>query len=710
MWVVDRKSDSKLSKHRTRTSVSRHPRFARNNDGNIIFLFAFMLSVLFLFAGGAVDYTRWNAVRADMIESMDASSLALAQLSATDPDLTTEELKAYGRKFFEANFNYENNLLPGWNIEFTLDDEAVVLTCVTGKLKTYLLGVAGIKKLDIDKCVEITKRGSGRVELALVLDVTGSMGNKIDGVKKIDSLKDAVETLLDVMYGEKTESDNIKIGVVPFNAYVNVGEAASWKNAWSDRTAKAVYHGDRFIHVTKKGVVNVNRKVNHFKLFDSTPGTSWGGCVEARPYPLDELDVAPISTITTTTLNTAMTNPTQYASSSDQYEKRTYDAFDDAPAFALDTSELTDPVNFKWVPMFHPDEPDCNADWKGRCPLSNGNSYWTGVETFTIEGVPHVQNFWRSWFVDPEYADYDASDYWNRNFIDDQRYIGRYEGENTGRYAKIVQDFRMLDITPTALLNNRQKNWRNKMIELGVEDFYDTDITSADDSSTANSDEFILRNAYVGWWDATTKTYKYKYDLSPSVTSDRGPNLDCARPVLPLTNNRTTVETHVNSLGTNGNTNSANGAIWGWRLLSPEAPFTEGIGPEDTDYEKWQKAIVIMTDGNNTTSNLDTHWGSDLTAYGFERESRMGKNMDDADDMEDEFDNKLLRICYRMKQEGYLVYTIMFGLDSSSTEKVFRACASKPSEPYFHDAVDGEDLEEAFGQIAADLVDLHISK
>ncbi|MEX6634066.1 pilus assembly protein TadG-related protein [Hyphococcus lacteus] len=685
-------------------------RFAKDSGGNIIFLFAFMLSVLFLFAGGAVDYTRWNAVRADMIESMDASSLALAQLSATDPDLTTDELKAYGRKFFEANFNYENNLLAGWDIEFTLDDDAVVLTCVTGKLRTYLLGVAGIKKLDIDKCVEITKRGSGRVELALVLDVTGSMNNSIDGKKKIDSLKDAVEKLLDVMYGTKAESDNIKIGVVPFNAYVNVGEASSWTNDWADQNANATYHGARFIHVTENGDVDLDTKVNHFTLFNSTTGASWGGCVEARPYPLDELDVPPAGSITSTDLSSAMTNPPEYSASTNQYETRMYDAFDDAPSFKLSTSQLTNSANLKWVPMFHPDEPDCNANWRGRCPLSNGYSYWTAADTFTIGSLPHVQTRWRNWFVDPSYASYNEGDYWNRHFIDDETYIGRYKGAIAGRYAKIVQEFRMLGITPYSLLSSDQKDFHDYMEDLGVNDFYDIDITSSGDSSYADSDEFILRNAYVGWWDSATNKYKYKYDQSPSITSSRGPNLDCARPVLPLTNVRQTIEDHVNSLGTNGNTNSANGALWGWRILSPEAPFTEGIGPDDVDYGKWQKAVVIMTDGNNTTSNLDTHWGSDLTAYGFERESRMGANMDDANDMEDEFDNKLLRVCYRMRQEGYLVYTIMFGLNSSTTEKVFRACATKPSEPYFYDAVDGDDLEEAFGQIAADLVDLHISK
>ena len=325
--------------------------FAGNRDGNIVFLFSFMAVVLFFFAGGALDYTRWNAVRADMVESMDAASLALAQLSSADPNLTDAELKEYGRKFFEANFNYENALEPGWNIEFGLDNNALIITCITGNIKTYLLGVAGIHDLDIGKCVEITKKGSGRVELALVLDVTGSMDSSISGKKKIDSLKDAVEIMLDVMYGSDETSDNIKIGVVPFNANINAGGSTGWNSAWADTNAEAYYHGFRFFHVTEAGNVDMNTKVNHFKLYNSHANLNWQGCVEARPYPLDELDVPAGSAYTMAEINALMDIPAKYVSSSNIQDMRNYDAFDDAPSYKVADSVLTNAVNSKWVPV-----------------------------------------------------------------------------------------------------------------------------------------------------------------------------------------------------------------------------------------------------------------------------------------------------------------------------------------------------------------------
>ncbi|WP_425408687.1 pilus assembly protein TadG-related protein [Hyphococcus sp.] len=673
-------------------------RFGANRDGNIVFLFAFMATLLFLFAGGAVDYSRWNAVRADMVESMDAASLALAQLAANNPDLTEAELKDYGRKFFEANFNYEQNLEAGWNIVFALDNDAVVGTCITGRIDTYLLGAAGIKNLNIDKCVEITKKGSGRVELALVLDVTGSMDDKIDGEKKIDSLKDAVDTLMDVLYGGDETSENIKIGVVPFNANINPGGSTGWNNAWADTGAAAYYHGRRFFHVDKDGNVDMDTKVNHFTLYNTTPGADWQGCVEARPYPLDELDIPPGGSMSSTDLAVYMATPEEYQDEENDEEEEMYDAFNNAPAYSVDSSELTSSVNFNWVPVFLPDAADCNnsADCQSDSDYNNASGT-------TIYGTP-----WYGYYFDD--PDDDNNHKSNRNisesaygqnhyyFVNDNNYTHAGNAQ-FDKYAKVVHYFREVLSGDIA-----DSDFVDFLDELSIT------TTPLNDSNHGRGwQEYLLRMAYVGWWDPVTMTYKGKYDTPNS--SYISAEVDCPRPILPLTNVRDEVEDHVDSLYPNGNTDIAHGAAWGWRVLSKQAPFTEGIGPGDADYEKWQKAVVIMTDGENVVgSDNNTHYGSTQGQYGFAIEERMGVGRNSHSKMKNELDDKLLRVCHRMKAEGYLVYTIMFGLDSNSVRKMFKACATKPTAPYFHDAVDGNDLEDAFGDIAADLVDLHISK
>ncbi len=705
-----------------------------------------MSSVLFLFVGGSVDYARYNAVRADILDSLDAASLAVARMEEVHPDWTTTQLVTYGENFFIENARFEGDLLkPDHShystvsevISFDLtSDDTKVKACVNGSLETYLLPVVNIPYLEVVQCVGITKFGAGRIELALVLDVTGSMGwNDSGGTNKMTSLKKAVVAMLDVMFDTETQSDNLKIGVVPFNQHVNAGGASSWVSTWGDVNGQALYNGARFIHVDENGNVDVNTKVNHYTLFASDPDSSWEGCVESRPYPLDELDTPPGVSTTTTFLTDAMTAP----SSSDEPDSTMRSAFTNMPAINSNVTlaELATAANSAFVPVFLGDEPDCDSGWNGRCPAYNGYSYWSATETISIGGSNYSQTYARNWFSDPDDASgIDDDDYRNENYIDDEQFTGRYAGVNAGYYARVVEQFRALE-NPSGSYTAAQQAFRDYMVDMGVGNtrFTDPDVTSATDTSSLDYDEFILRSAYVGWWNPATSQYDHKYDISKSSTSD-GPNpKDCPPAILPMTDTRADIDGGdadddglpdggiLASLTANGGTNISNGAVWGWRVVSDGLPFTESTGPGDTGPDgtaenDWQRAVVIMTDGENDFGDRDTHWGSSISSYGYEVEERMGDGIDEADgsggtngNMEDEADNKLLRICRRMKQENILVYTIVFDVSTgSNVDTRMKSCATEPNEPYYFNAPNASELEDAFSKIASDLVDLHVSQ
>lgn len=681
-------------------------RFARNRDGNIAILFVFVFSLLVLFTGGAVDYARYNAVRAELIESMDSAGLAIAQLSAMDKSLSDAELKDYGKRFFHENFRHEGNV-KNLDVDFTVTS-ATITPVVSGEIKTLFLGVGmdllaqithdatiatKLEFLDLATDTEITRHGSGKIELALVLDVTGSMRSN----GKIVSLRDAVDNLLQVMYDTKTSDPNIKVGVVPFNAHVNPGAASSWNMGWGDENAQAVYHGAHFFHVDENGDVDVNKKVNHFRLFESVPGTEWKGCFEARPYPLDELDNGPGQSTPASTLTGALVTPTI----AQEPDARIRLAFDRAPNLALNASDVGKIENSRWVPYFREDEPDCY----------NSASYcrggWSDNEAYTLNGVKiwvkdefggKIKGYW---FDDPGEDGQNRNSYDNRWFINDKNYSYRNKGEAYARYAKTVTDFRYVTNHSFAQLDNYWDGVKTRFADLGA--------------TSLGLDEYIVRNAYVGWWNPATNQYDYKYDLPASIdenisdndSSMRGPNKDCPAPILPLTDDRSKVETHMDTLFPNGNTNSANGMVWGWRVLSPGAPFTEGA--EYTDKE-WSKAVVLMTDGQNTIGSRNTHKESSITSYGYAIDGRMGAGMTNPNTMRNQLDEKLLRTCHRMKKEGILVYSIVFGLNDANLEEVFRSCATSPAAPHYFKAPSGADLEAAFGTIAQDLVKLHVSR
>ncbi len=670
-------------------------RFSRDRNGNIAILFVFMSTVLFLFVGGAVDYTRWNAIRADMIESMDAASLAVAQLAAADDTLTATQLETYGDVFFRENFDYEDQLLSGWNIDFDLANDAIISTCITGKLATFLLGVAGITELDIDKCVEITPQGAGRIELALVLDVTGSMSwNDSNGQNKLNSLRTAVTALLDVLFEGNPTSQNVKVGVVPFNQHVNAGASSGWSNGWGDTTGLAAYNGARFFHVNENGIVQAMRKVNHYDLFSSDPDRSWDGCVEARPYPLDELDTEPGISTSSAVITAAMQTP----SSADEPDSLVRSAFSSMPNLNTEftLTGLSSANNSRWVPVFLGDEPDCN----NYDDCDNGDYSESG----TVNGVS-----WNGyWFDDPDDDNVltwvRERSYSNRYYIDDHDFTNDNQGTPFNKYVPIVNHFR--EVNQGNMSDPPFLNWMTKQ---GIKPL-----------TGYGKQEYILRTGYVGWWNTVTQTYDYRYDL-PKGSSSKGPNYSaCPEPILPLTDTRADIDGSgtgiMEQLVATGATNIPAGVVWGWRVVSPDIPFAEAIGPGETGpdssvFEDWQKAVVIMTDGENVFSGRSTHWGSSISAFGYEIEERMGDGVDQSYKMENEADNKILRICRRMKQENILVYTIVFDVNAGSTiENIFKSCASEPTAPYFFNAPDGDQLATAFGDIADDLVKLHISK
>jgi hypothetical protein len=694
--------------------------FRRDERGAIAILFALLLVPLLLFVGGAIDFTRYNAVRADLIESMDAAGLAMAQMDAINPpeisDLEgaerEEALKEYGRQFFHENFKFAS-IVEGLSIDFTVT-RTTITPHATGRLKTVLLsaaqaamrdGSSGLEALELTTDTEITRRGSGRIELALVLDVTGSMADPVGGVDKIDSLRDAVDNLLDVMYGDRISDPNIKIGIVPFNAYVNPGGSDSWEASWGDQNALAPYHGARFFHVDANGNVDMSRRVNHYALFSSVTGGSWMGCVEARPYPLDELDTSPGVSISTSDVTAARDVPSAAA----EPDARVRLAFTRAPNFSLATATLASAAASRWVPMFRADEPNCASSG------SNCWGSWNDNENYVISGSTFTVNMDGYKIDDPSEDGKNNSSYSNRSFISDSLYSNRNQsGEQDARYWKVAHQIR-----------HAQGDTSYGPLDANLTAF--RDFLASYNGAQVGSDEYVGRMAYPGWWDPVTSTYKWKYDQSPSIdesisdtdSSMRGPNEDCPASILDLTDKREDVETKMDQLFPNGNTNSANGMVWGWRLLSPQAPFTAGVDQSGGQNTQWQKAIVLMTDGQNTVSNSSTHLQSAPSAYGYEIEQRMGIGVNNADDsdsaysassMRDQLDEKLLRICRRAKQENILVYTIIFGLDDVNLEQVFKSCATSPTAPYYYKAPTRDQLEAAFGQIAQDLVNLHVSR
>ena len=108
-----------------------------------------------------------------------------------------------------------------------------------GTMLASLLKAVGIKHIGFNNQATVRK-GKGTVEVALVLDNSGSMGGQ-----PIADLRTAAQNLVSVLYTGYEGTDKVKVGVVPFAAAVNVGP--QYKTAaWMDTTGASPVHFENF--------------------------------------------------------------------------------------------------------------------------------------------------------------------------------------------------------------------------------------------------------------------------------------------------------------------------------------------------------------------------------------------------------------------------------------------------------------------------------
>jgi hypothetical protein len=212
---------------------------------------------------------------------------------------------------------------------------------------------------------------------------------------------------------------------------------------------------------------------------------------------------------------------------------------------------------------------------------------------------------------------------------------------------------------------------------------YTTYVT---DGVTGNQDTRLRRSAkYVG----QNKT---------------NPNADCnMQKILPLTNNKVSLQSYVNGMISTGYTHIGLGASWGWRTLSPSAPYTEGAAFDDPD---WQKAMVLLTDGLNTIDSNSTWHKSNYTAYNYLQRGLLGTT--NASAAEDAQDARTRLVCTRIKNAGIRIYSILLEEQAQTAKDLLRDCASDPS--LYFESPSASQLKQIFQSIAQDLSNLRLSK
>ncbi|WP_210200118.1 VWA domain-containing protein [Pararhizobium haloflavum] len=221
-------------------------------------------------------------------------------------------------------------------------------------------------------------------------------------------------------------------------------------------------------------------------------------------------------------------------------------------------------------------------------------------------------------------------------------------------------------------------------------------------SSASNQD-----SSYHGAAQHARQSWMRKYEQTGRVSNQPisvGPNYACTSiPIMPLTASRRDALEHLDDMRAEGATSIAEGAAWGLRTLSPGEPFTGGRAYGS---ERNIKAMVVMSDGENTYYTDNNRNESTYGPYGFSANGRIfdGTDYHRSSDFSRAMDSHLLKVCEAAKAKSIMVFTIAFDVDNRSPVKaLLERCASldRDGKPNYYNATSNKELETAFGMIGS---------
>ncbi|MEQ1651949.1 MAG: VWA domain-containing protein [Hyphomicrobium sp.] len=214
--------------------------FAQDTAGDVAVLFGLMAMAMFMLIGAAVDLGRWLNARDHTIAAIDAAVLAGGRaLQSPNKSLgvsAEQQAKDMAKRYYDEAV--KTRLAVSDTVQFKVTDNGTVVTVEgNAKIKTPFMGLAGIKELPLLKAngvenpqavLAVGGNAELNLEIAMMLDVSGSMGSGT----KLQDMKDAAKDLVDIVVWADQSEYTSKISVVPFSG--DVRPPASMLTAISD--------------------------------------------------------------------------------------------------------------------------------------------------------------------------------------------------------------------------------------------------------------------------------------------------------------------------------------------------------------------------------------------------------------------------------------------------------------------------------------------
>ena len=185
--------------------------FRRDRRGNVAMMWALMGAVLLGLVGLSVDFTRAQMIRSQLQNAADGAALAAARATqGTSMSARTAAARAYfdseaGNLAQNATFDLVDIGSNGYRVDVTSPMDMSLARLVSNQPWTIAVSSEAA-------------RGGMNLEVALVLDTTGSMSGQ-----RITDLRNSAGDLVDILFATPQVPYYTKIGLITWGMGVNAG-------------------------------------------------------------------------------------------------------------------------------------------------------------------------------------------------------------------------------------------------------------------------------------------------------------------------------------------------------------------------------------------------------------------------------------------------------------------------------------------------------
>jgi Flp pilus assembly protein TadG len=669
-------------------------RLARDTAGNTLFMVGFSIIPLVGMIGAGVDVSRGYMVKSRLQAACDAGVLAGRKYATNANFDAAAQSKA--QAFFKNNFPLRNGsttigAFGTTDISFTptQNAEGEIVGTARARVPMTVMTVFGFNQTDFTVNCD-ARLDIGNVDVALVLDVTGSMSNSLGSGTRISALKESVINFYNILGPGDPDEGRIRYAIVPYSTNVNVGYSIPLQHmvggttnaTWIYQTRVANMTNPRFsgsgtpVALTNE-VYGASISAANCALFGQN--ASFSGFT-GGPNPRVTAAGPPAVAITYSNNATAGADwgysgaPDTSGTSRSCRRKR-----------SQNTGTI---IGYDMAGEF-----DANQRWTYRQAAVDVSQFVRGNE---VKIYP------------PDYAD-DTSRAW----------IGEASGTGTNNMVPTSKEYDMLELVNTpggTVTGGVMVKWNGCIEEA---DTVDT-ITATTPVNTVPAGAFDLDIDLVPdedeekWRPAWDDMIHWRTTAANNNAGEKEPTrcpVEPARRLMEYTSidsaptgfsSLSSFRNYVNSLTLSGGTMHDIGFVWGARFISGDGIFAAD-NPNSWNGEPVSRHIIFMTDGqmNAHDKQYTFHGWNDL-------DQRVAPRGTPKSTMHTIHNRRLRILCEQAKAKNITVWMVALADPDPAGYPDMRACAS--TEDHFKFVESADELNNEFRRIASNIAELRLTK